>query len=88
MDFRKDGRGSTSFIRKSAALPEALHEFNASVVEVGLTKTYNPLYRILRKLTGKKTFTKYQQTLTDNGTRIRKAIHTYVEQRKSGERKS
>ena len=53
-----------------------------------MSKTMNPLYRAARKLTGIKIFTKYQQTVADNGRRQREAINAYVQQRKRGERKS
>ena len=52
------------------------------------SKTLNPLYRAARKLTGIKLYTKYQQTVAENGRRQRAAIMAYVQQRKRGERKS
>jgi len=41
-----------------------------------------------RALTGKKNFTKYQQVTADNGKQQREVIMKYVQERKSGQRKS
>ena len=51
-------------------------------------KWINPIYRLARKCTGIKNFTKYQQTLTENGFRYRQALFDYVQERKNGTRKS
>ena len=51
-------------------------------------KNFNPLYKLARKLTGKKTFTEYQRVVANNGARQRAAIMDYVQKRKRGERES
>ena len=48
----------------------------------------NPLYNVVRKLTGIKNFTAYQATVAENGQKIRAAIRKYVEDRISGANKS
>ena len=53
-DVRKNGRGSKEFVRKTLRLPEAIHESDDAAVEAAPLKSFNPLYRWLRKLTGKK----------------------------------
>jgi cytochrome P450 len=78
MDYRKNGRKSTEFVRKTVTLPEAMHEADDAAVEQTVFKAFNPLYRCARWLTGIKNFTRYQATLAANGQRLREAIHTYV----------
>ena len=53
-----------------------------------VTKQFNPLYNIARKITGVKEFTHYQRTVAQNGANQRAAIRKYVRERKSGVRKS
>jgi cytochrome P450 len=77
-----------TFIRKSVDLATAIHEFNDQCVEEIFMKQFNPLYKVARKVTGIHNFTKFQQTIADNGHRMREAIMVYVQQRKRGERKS
>ena len=80
--------GGAELVRKTVTLPEAIHEFDKSIMAVAPFKWLNPVYRIARKLTGIKNFTKYQQKIADNGLRTREAILEYVRERKSGKRKS
>lgn len=76
------------FIRRTVGLAEAIHEFDDQCIKQVALKQFNPVYRIARKLTGIKNFTKYQKVLAGNGKRQREAIYEYVQQRKRGERKS
>ena len=53
-----------------------------------VTKHVNPLYNVVRNLTGIKNLTAYQTTVAENGQKIRAAIRKYVEDRISGANKS
>ena len=59
MNYRKNGRGSKDFVRESLTLSEAIHEFDSAMFEAAAFKDLNPLYRVARKLTGRKVYTKW-----------------------------
>ena len=88
IDFRNRDPAGPPFIRRKASLGEAIHESDDQTIGLFATKQFNPLYKIARKVTGIKEFTKYQKTVAQNGANQREAIRKYVRQRKSGERKS
>ena len=67
---------SDELVRKTIC--EAIHEFDHDVLNLAPYKWLNPIYRILRKITGKKHFTSYQKTIAANGQRIRDAVQDYV----------
>ena len=48
----------------------------------------NPLYQAARKLTGKKSFTKYQEVLANNGIRLQQWCEKIVTDRRNGKTKS
>lgn len=87
IDVRVSQEGS-NFERKSLSIQEALHEINFAVMGEGIFKWLNPFYQGLRSLTGMKNFTKYQQTLAENGQRVNHLIKNYVKDRRSGKIKS
>ena len=80
--------GGSKFVRKTLTLSEAIQENDRQVIGSAPYKWLNPIYKAARKLTGIKNFTKFQQTIADNGFRIRAAIVAYVQERKLGKRKS
>ena len=67
MNFREHGSGSKSFKKRTVTLPEAIQEFDSAVRESSKYKNFNPVYRLARKLTGKRTFTTWQKTIAQNG---------------------
>ena len=88
IDFRNKDPTGPPFIRKTVSLGEAIHESDDQTIGMFATKQFNPLYQIARKLTGIKEFTQYQKTVRRNGQAQRDAILQYVQDRKSGKRKS
>ena len=87
IDFLKNPTGS-EFARKSVPLAEAIHEYNDIMFSLGPSKWLNPVYQAIRSVTGIKYLTSYQRKVAENGQRIRDSIQNYINQRKSGERKS
>ena len=81
-------KSGTEFVRKNLSIQEALHEIDFALMGELIFKWMNPLYKGLRRLTGIKNFTKYQQTLAENGKRVKKLIKQYVVDRRSGKIKS
>ena len=73
---------------KKVPLNMALNEFMRQNLGGMPFKNCSPLYQAARKLTGKRTFTKYQKIVAGNGRRQREAILDYVQKRKRGENKS
>ena len=77
IDFPKDAQ-SSEFERRSVSLNQAIHEYFDQAVRTAPMKNVQEAYQLLRKVTGIKTFTKYQKTVAANGFRTREAIRKYV----------
>ena len=67
MQVEMDIPRTTEFVRETLTLANAIHEYVPRVIELAATKWNFPPYRALRKLTGKKHFTRYQETIAANG---------------------
>ena len=65
-----------------------MRDFRLAASDVAIYKSFNPIYRFIRKMTGIKNFTSWQKKVTENGQNIRRAILKHITERKSGKNQS
>jgi len=80
--------GSGVYIQKTVSLGEALHMNTEDIAKNATAKVLNPV-NIFWRFTGKiYSLTKRDHVIDENSGKIRAFIQSYVQERKSGKRKS
>ena len=78
MSYYEEENGKKQIVERTVPLAIAMRDFRQQAQEVAVYKSFNPVYRAARKLTGIKNFTKWHETVSRNGQSIRESIRKCV----------